>query len=76
MDECRPLVPGCSNAFAIVLLVTAIYAILGVQFFRYVGEGDMKAGAAAVHHALATPRHPPRCNLSFVDSDVHLSPLK
>jgi len=35
-------VPGCSNAFAIVILVTSIYAILGVQFFRYVGEGDMK----------------------------------
>ena len=51
-------VPGCSNAFAIVLLVTAIYAILGVQFFRYVGEGDMKAGRRAscsrhvIHHVI------------------------
>lgn len=35
-------VPGCSNAFAIVILVTSIYAILGVQFFRHVGEGEMK----------------------------------
>jgi len=35
-------VPGCSNAFAIVILVTSIYSILGVQFFKEVGEGDMK----------------------------------
>lgn len=35
-------VPGCSNAFAIVILVTSIYAILGVQFFKNVGEGDLK----------------------------------
>jgi len=35
-------VPGCSNAFAIVILVTSIYSILGVQFFKEVGEGDQK----------------------------------
>ncbi|KAK3247976.1 hypothetical protein CYMTET_42543 [Cymbomonas tetramitiformis] len=27
-------IPGCSNAFSIVILVNAIYSILGVEFFR------------------------------------------
>jgi len=27
-------VPGCSNAFSIVILVNAIYSILGVEFFK------------------------------------------
>jgi voltage-gated sodium channel len=35
-------VPGCANAFAIVILVSSIYSILGVQFFCEVGEGEEK----------------------------------
>mmetsp|Transcript_5132 Transcript_5132/g.13070 ORF Transcript_5132/g.13070 Transcript_5132/m.13070 type:complete len:464 (-) Transcript_5132:228-1619(-) len=42
MEALANSVPGCSNAFAIVILVTSIYSILGVQFFKEVGEGDMK----------------------------------
>lgn len=35
-------VPGCANAFAIVILVSSIYSILGVQFFCEVGDGEEK----------------------------------
>lgn len=32
-------IPGCSNAFGILVLVTCIYSILGVSFYADMHEG-------------------------------------
>ncbi|KAK3265813.1 hypothetical protein CYMTET_25534 [Cymbomonas tetramitiformis] len=41
-------IPGCSNAFSIVILVNAIYSILGVEFFSEAEPGFFGTFASAM----------------------------
>ena len=52
-------IPGVSNAFAVIVLVMSIFAILGVAFFREIGASgtityqyDAYPTPAALHRAL------------------------